>query len=134
MRDDVRREAAVRILICPEENYPDLVKVHSWVKTITYHCFIEYYRKAKKNRVDTDTIPEKTYQLDLERKNFRVHVCSQIEKLSSGYRECFTLHIDGYSHIEISKIMGISVGTVKSQISRAGAILRQHFWKEKMTL
>ena len=49
-----------------------------------------------------------------------------IRTLSPKYRMVFNLYaIEGYSHQEISKELGISVGTSKSNLSRARAILQE---------
>jgi RNA polymerase sigma-70 factor (ECF subfamily) len=43
-----------------------------------------------------------------------------INHLPGGYRLVFLLHdIEGYEHAEISQLLGISVGTVKSQLHKA---------------
>ncbi|HEX8332237.1 MAG TPA: sigma-70 family RNA polymerase sigma factor, partial [Segetibacter sp.] len=45
--------------------------------------------------------------------------------LSDGYRTVFTMYaVDGYSHKEIAKELGITESTSKSQFSRAKALLR----------
>ena len=49
-----------------------------------------------------------------------------IRTLSPQYRMVFNLYaIEGYSHQEISDQLGISVGTSKSNLSRARAILQR---------
>lgn len=49
-----------------------------------------------------------------------------IQKLPSGYRTVFNLYeIEGYTHEEISNILEISVGTSKSQLSRAKKLLQE---------
>ncbi len=48
-----------------------------------------------------------------------------IAAMPLGYRTIFNLYaIEGYSHQEISKILNISEGTSKSQLSRARALLQ----------
>jgi RNA polymerase sigma-70 factor (ECF subfamily) len=48
-----------------------------------------------------------------------------IEKLPVGYRTIFNLYaIEGYSHAEIAKQLGITESTSKSQLSRARVILQ----------
>lgn len=43
-----------------------------------------------------------------------------IEKLSAGQRASFTLtHVEGMAYADAAKRMGVVVGTVKSQVSRA---------------
>jgi len=50
-----------------------------------------------------------------------------IQKLPNGAREVFVLYeIQGYPHAEIGQMMGISVGTSKSQLHRARMMLREH--------
>ena len=49
-----------------------------------------------------------------------------LQQLPPGFRAVFNLHIlEGYSHPEIAEILGISIGTSKSQLLRAKA----HFKK-----
>jgi len=49
-----------------------------------------------------------------------------IQELPNGYRTVFNLYeIEGYTHEEISAILEISVGTSKSQLSRAKKILQE---------
>jgi RNA polymerase sigma-70 factor (ECF subfamily) len=55
-----------------------------------------------------------------------------IKDLPPAYKMVFNLYaIDGYSHKEISEILNISIGTSKSNLSRARKILqnkvRLHF-------
>ena len=54
-------------------------------------------------------------------------VIQQIQQLSPSYRAVFNLYvIDGYNHQEIAQLLNISVGTSKSNLSRA----RGHLQKE----
>lgn len=53
-----------------------------------------------------------------------------IKELPPDYRVIFNLYvIDGYSHSEIADIMNIPVGTSKSGLSRARAILQKNIKK-----
>jgi RNA polymerase sigma-70 factor (ECF subfamily) len=48
-----------------------------------------------------------------------------LKKLPSGAREVFVLYdVEGYAHEEIATLMGISIGTSKSQLHRARMLLR----------
>ena len=47
-----------------------------------------------------------------------------VQGLPLGYRTVFNLYaVEGYSHAEIGKMLGISEGTSKSQLSRARRLL-----------
>ncbi|MEZ5082333.1 MAG: RNA polymerase sigma factor [Bacteroidales bacterium] len=49
-----------------------------------------------------------------------------ISALPAGYRMVFNLYVmEGYSHKEISEILGISENTSKSQLSRARLMLQK---------
>jgi RNA polymerase sigma-70 factor (ECF subfamily) len=49
-----------------------------------------------------------------------------IRTLPEGEREVFVLYdVEGYRHKEIAELMGISVGTSKSQLHRARMLLRR---------
>lgn len=50
-----------------------------------------------------------------------------MERLPDGARQVFVLFdVEGYRHEEIGEMLGISVGTSKSQLHRARMILREH--------
>jgi RNA polymerase sigma-70 factor (ECF subfamily) len=47
--------------------------------------------------------------------------------LPDGARQVFVLHdIEGYRHEEIGQMLGLAVGTSKSQLHRARLALRRH--------
>ena len=53
-----------------------------------------------------------------------------IRQLPAGYQTIFNLHaVEGDTHVEIAKILGISEGTSRSQYARARALLIS--WLEK---
>lgn len=55
-----------------------------------------------------------------------VDLAKAIDRLPDGYRIVFLLHdVEGYEHAEISQLLGISVGTAKSQLHKARLKLRQ---------
>jgi len=56
-----------------------------------------------------------------------------IRQLPDGYQLIFNLHaVEGYSHVEISSMLGITDSTSRSQYSRARALLIN--WIEKFSL
>ncbi len=56
----------------------------------------------------------------------RVTVQRALDQLPEGYRAVLWLHdVEGYTHEEISRQLGIAVGTSKSQLSKARARLRK---------
>ncbi|MFT6964103.1 MAG: RNA polymerase sigma-70 factor (ECF subfamily), partial [Flammeovirgaceae bacterium] len=53
-------------------------------------------------------------------------VMDAIKKIPAGYREVLNLYgIDGYTHREISKMLGISEGNSKQRVRRARNMLKE---------
>lgn len=49
-----------------------------------------------------------------------------VQQLPDGFRTVFNLHeMEGYSHKEISSLIGITESTSRSQLTRAKKLLRQ---------
>ena len=62
-------------------------------------------------------------------------ILKTIQSLPTGYRMVFNLFaIEGYSHEEIAKELGISVNTSYSQYHRAKALLQKIIESEKKTV
>ena len=57
---------------------------------------------------------------------------TRVKELPPAYRAVFNLFvIDGYSHYEIADLLGISVGTSKSNLSRARQLLQKFLKKSE---
>jgi len=55
----------------------------------------------------------------------RISLDKAIAQLPPGYHRVFLLHdVEGYEHEEIAKILGVAVGTSKSQLHKARMKLR----------
>jgi RNA polymerase sigma-70 factor (ECF subfamily) len=101
-----------------------------WIRRIMVNTALEKYRsKHMLYRVDDiDQIPEP--DAEPENEDYAglqaVDLMGIIRELPPKYRMVFNLFaIEGYSHKEISKMMNISEGTSKSNLSRARAILQR---------
>lgn len=93
-----------------------------WVRRIIVNTVIEHFRK-KKLEVLVDEFPLMT---ENEEADIYVPIVDEkvllslIQELPSQYRLVFNMYvIEGYSHKEIAEDIGISVGTSKSNLSRA---------------
>ena len=104
------------------KQYKNKGSFEGWLKRITINTALQKYRQKSplelvKEVVDTEEIEV----LDLENTAFNVEVLlGFIQKLPDRYRLVFNLYaLDNYSHKEISKLLNISEGTSKSNLSRA---------------
>ena len=101
-----------------------------WMRRIMVNTALEKFRK-KHNlyRVDDiDAIPEQDSEPDnMDYSGLEAgDLLTIIRELPPKYRMVFNLYaIEGYSHKEISRMINISEGTSKSNLSRARVILQR---------
>lgn len=63
---------------------------------------------------------------ELEEKEFRTLVRAALDSLSAEHRDVLVLReIEGYSYEETARMLGCSLGTVKSRLSRAREMMRR---------
>ncbi|UOY08771.1 sigma-70 family RNA polymerase sigma factor [Muricauda sp. SCSIO 64092] len=106
-----------------------------WMKRITINTVLQKYRKEKYLDVVTDNITE---EVELENEGMNISLStllSYIQELPNKYRMTFNLYVlDGYSHKEISELLGTSTGTSKSNLARARIILKEKIEKENINI
>jgi RNA polymerase sigma factor (sigma-70 family) len=101
----------------------------AWLKRIMINCAIDELRK-------TEMLPEiggfPDYIWELSDKHHNADqlllykdLIILIKELPTNYRTVFNLYvIDGYAHSEIAEMLHISIGTSKSNLSRARGLLQ----------
>jgi RNA polymerase sigma-70 factor (ECF subfamily) len=100
-----------------------------WLKRIMIHTAIDHYRATEKHQHQQDLADVANYHPDesltaLDSMAYD-ELLRLIQRLSPAYRTVFNLYvIDGFTHEEISKQLGISVGASKSNLSKARAHLK----------
>jgi len=101
----------------------------TWIYRIAFNTAIEIVRKRKKHDHHLD-IDE--YADILAGDSLKDHtpvqqaVEEELQNLPEGYRRVFVLHAtEGFKHHEIAKMLGISVGTSKSQYYQARIKMRK---------
>jgi len=99
-----------------------------WIRRIMINTALEKYRsQVVVQRVEDvkEEIPV-AYEDGVLNDLTCEELVTLIQTLTPKYRLVFNLYgIEGYSHQEISEALGISVGTSKSNLSRARAILQE---------
>jgi len=105
-----------------------------WMRRVIINTALEKYRKrhylyavSMEDEYDHfEDIQVKNVIDDLSAKD----IIKLVQELSPKYRMAFNLYaIEGYSHKEISNMLGISEGTSKSNLARARAILQRKVQK-----
>ena len=103
-----------------------------WAKRVLINSILEQYRKSTFLEIVSDVIPEQI-DVELETEDVSIEFLMQIiQELPDRYRLVFNLYaVDDYSHKEISEQLNISVGTSKSNLSRARMILKNKIENQK---
>lgn len=100
-----------------------------WIRRIMVNTSIDLLRK-KMMLPEIGGIPDNVWEMkdnspSAEQKIIYKELIMLIKKLPPEYRIVFNMHvIDGYKHIEIAEILGIPVGTSKSNLMRARALMK----------
>ncbi len=108
-----------------------------WVRRIIVNTVIESFRK-KQTITLFDELPlhavEEDETVDSESPISEEEIRNCIQELPSKYKMVFNLYVlEGFSHDEISQSLDISIGTSKSNLSRARQWLKKRI-EEKISV
>ena len=99
-----------------------------WARRVVVNCALTHYRRESKLCAVSD-IAEYDTQLspdDVLSVISGNELMQMVQQLTPQYRTVFNLYaIEGFSHQEISKMLNISEGTSKSNLSRARCMLQE---------
>lgn len=115
------------------EQYNGEGSLEGWIRKVMVNESLMFLRK--KNRLPcSENLEEEASSVGVQLEESQLHADELMEllkELPDGYRTVFSLYaIEGYNHQEIAKQLGISVGTSKSQLSKARQLLKK--WVEKL--
>ncbi len=113
------------------DQYDEQQPFKPWLRKIMVHTAIDYHRKYHKMdsfnelqdhhaqhlpKIENDAIDKLEYD----------DVIAFLQQLTPGYRAVFNLYVlEGYSHQDIAKELGISIGTSKSNLAKARQKLQE---------
>jgi len=123
LTDDLSQEVFIRVFMHIRK-YLSRAKFSTWLYRIALNVFYDY-QKSKKNHLEIQN--ENTLQIHESIDN-SIDILGALEILNSKERTAIILNYEkGCTHGEISKIMRIPVGTVKSCIRRGKLKLKDYF-------
>ncbi|WP_291856397.1 RNA polymerase sigma factor [Marinilabilia sp.] len=108
------------------DTYKSQGSFEGWIRRIVTNTAIDFTRKKYKNLpLINEEIPEQEEFPDNEPELNMNELLEQVAKLPEGARMVFNLYtLQGMNHYEIAEKLNISVGTSKSQFSRARHLLQ----------
>jgi len=134
---DVVQETMIKVYRY-KDSYSSVAKFSTWVFTIAGNLArTEYRRQRRRNLFSINDYGEDHSTYDLPDETYRPDVATDsgikdeiiqkaLLKVKETYREAVILRdIQGLSYEEISEILGVNEGTVKSRINRGRAQLQE---------
>jgi RNA polymerase sigma-70 factor (ECF subfamily) len=129
--EDLSQEAFVRAFKALEKYTPGTMG--GWLHRITTNLFLDQARRKSKIRFDrfaegseerlpgTAVTPERYFEFN----NLDIDVQEALRALSPEFRAAIVLcDMEGFSYEEVSRILDVKLGTVRSRIHRGRAMLR----------
>lgn len=108
----------------------------AWVRKIMVNTALTYLKTNKKYRYELMFDSAALHPVSFENPEIQLQakeLAGLIRQLPTGYQTVFNLHaVEGYTHVEIGQMLGISDSTSRSQYARARALLIE--WIEKYSL
>ena len=137
--EDLMQEVWVKV-VRYERNLAEVDHVKAWLTTITMNTFRDRYRKSVRrskymmSQPETldvpilDLVPNNDLSTEeqIEKTEITKIVQEKIHELDAIYQKTlWYFYVDQYSLAEISALMKVSIGTVKSRLFRAKARLKE---------
>ena len=128
LAQDVLQEAFVRVFRFINDFDSDKGSLTAWMRKITVNVALKKLSKKKHQTAPlsfeiTEKVRTESNVLD---KMSCDEILESVSQLPEGYREIFNLSvIEGYSHREISEMVGIQEVSCRSKLSRAKQLLRK---------
>ena len=118
------------------KQYKSEGELGAWIRRIMVNTALTYLKSSRNYQFDMlfDEMPLHLVSTDnpdmiLETKD----LTKLIRQLPTGFQTIFNLHaVEGYKHVEIATLLGISDSTSRSQYARARSLLIQ--WIEKFSI
>lgn len=109
-------------------------EIGGWVRKIMVNSALNYLKKNRNYQAGlsfSDTSLHPVTNDNPELKLTGKELADLVRQLPTGYQTIFNLHaVEGYTHVEIGKMLGINEGTSRSQYARARGLLVT--WVEKL--
>ena len=115
-------------------SFSEDVSFGAWLKKIVVNASLDKLRKNKIEFYNIDDVNLSNIEQEVNENKTNEYEVKQIKDaiqlLPDGYRIILSLYLlEGYDHDEISKIMGITASTSRSQLARAKKKLIQELKK-----
>ena len=130
--EDVLQEGFIKVFHHLKQ-YKQEGELGAWIRRIMVNTALNYLKRNRKYQEEmffTEQYLHPVADNDPAVRLQTKEIADLIRQLPQGYQVIFNLHaVEGFSHVEIGEMLGISDGTSRSQYSRARNLLIT--WIEK---
>lgn len=132
--EDVLQDGFVKVFKYLHQ-YKSEGELGGWIRKIMVNTALNFLKTNKKyqndlmyNEMSLHPVSIDDPQIQLQAKE----LSELIRQLPTGYQTIFNLHaVEGYTHVEIGSMLGITDGTSRSQYARARSLLIE--WIKKIS-
>lgn len=132
--EDILQDGFVKVFKYLKQ-YKSEGELGAWIRKIMVNTALNYLKSNRNYQYDLsfDEMPLHLVSTDNPDVNLETKELTKlIRQLPTGFQTVFNLHaVEGYTHVEIASLLGISDGTSRSQYARARALLIE--WIEKFS-
>src|SRR5580700_10841670 len=133
--EDVLQEGFIKVFKNLNQ-YKGSGELGAWIRRIMVNTAINYLKSQSRYQYDLSFADNGLHPVSTDDPQLVLNakeLADLIRQLPSGYQTIFNLHaVEGYTHVEIGKILGINEGTSRSQYARARGLLIN--WIKKNSL
>jgi RNA polymerase sigma factor (sigma-70 family) len=124
--EDVLQEGFVKAFLNLKQ-YRNDGELGGWIRRIMVNTALNYLKRRYPYNTELAFDSDHLHPVSAEDPAVTLNakeLAALIRQLPTGYQTIFNLYaVEGYNHIEIGKLLGISEGTSRSQYARARALL-----------
>lgn len=131
LAEDVLQDAFIKIWIGLPNYNPSKGSLYTWMRTICVHAALDQI-KSKSYRMYKcmaqlepgllETVHHQRVYINMDQSDVR----ALLQDLAKPFEQLLYLYSTGYTHMEISVMLGLPLGTVKSRIRAGIQILRKN--------
>jgi len=134
--EDVLQDGFVKVFMNLHQ-FKSEGELGGWIRRIMVNTALNYLKRNNRYQADLSFLDNNNLhpvssdnpEVTLNAKD----LAELIRQLPTGYQTIFNLHaVEGFSHVEIGKMLGINEGTSRSQYARARALLISWLKKQNM--
>ena len=133
--EDVLQEGFVKVFLGLKQ-YKFEGELGAWIRRIMVNTALNFLKKNSKYRTEMFFPEEPLHPVTDENPLVQLQakeLADLIRQLPHGYQTIFNLHaVEGFTHVEIGEMLGISNSTSRSQYAMARAILI--CWLEEISI